>query len=80
MRFRKTKVTKEKIYATKKPIKIWDINVDNIVISKLLKTKIDSKYLIWYLDIAIRPLVLIMPKVSGHVTTFKVKDGDKDKN
>ena len=29
-----TKVPKEKIYAAKKPMDIWDINIDNIVISK----------------------------------------------
>ena len=28
------KVTKEKSYAAKKPIKSWDANVDNIDISK----------------------------------------------
>ena len=27
-----------------------------------------------------RPLILIMPKMSGYVKTFKVKEGDKDKN
>ena len=27
-----------------------------------------------------RPLVLIMPKIIRYVKTFKVKDGDKDKN
>ena len=27
----------------KKPIKFWDINVDNIVISKLIETKTNSK-------------------------------------
>ena len=27
------------------PIKIWDINIDNIVISKVVKTKGNSKYL-----------------------------------
>ena len=32
------------------------------------------KYLIGYLDEAIRPLVLIMSKTSGSVKTFKVKD------
>ena len=32
-------IIKEKLYAAKKPIKIWDFNVDNIVISKLVKTK-----------------------------------------
>ena len=51
-----------------------------MVISKLVETKINCKYLIGYLDKAIRPLVLMLPKVSGYVKTFKVKDGHKDKN
>ena len=72
------KSNKRKIYAAKKPIKIWDVNVDNIVISKLVKTKTNSKYLIGYSKV-VRPLVLIMPKMSGYVKTFKVKDRDKDK-
>ena len=60
---------------------MWDVNVENIVISKLLKTKINSKYLIAIkIDKSIRPLVLIMRKMSGCVKTFKVKEGDKDKN
>ena len=36
--------------------------------------------MIWYLDKAIRPSVLKMPKVSGYAKTFKIKAGDKDKN
>ena len=32
----------------KKPMKIWNVNVDNIVISKLIKTKTDNKYLTGY--------------------------------
>ena len=79
-RFGETKIAKEKFYAAKKPIKIWDVNVDNIVISKLIGTKTNSKYLIEYLDKAVRPLVLIMPKIRAYVKTFKVKNGDKDKN
>ena len=51
-----------------------DVNVDNIVISKLVKTKINSKYLIGYSDKDIRRLVLIMPKMSGYVKIFKVED------
>ena len=35
---------------TKKPIKIWGVNVDNIVISKLVETKNNSKYFVEYLD------------------------------
>ena len=44
------KNAEEKFYAAKKPITIQDVNVDNIVISKLLETKTNSKYLIGYLD------------------------------
>ena len=61
-------------------IKIWDVNVDNLITSKLVKTKTNSKYLTGYLGQTIRPLVLIMPKMSGYVKTFKVKKRDKDKN
>ena len=51
------------------------------MISKLVTTNTNSKYLIGIkFDKAIKPLVLIMPKMSGYVRTFKVKDGDKDKS
>ena len=36
--------------------------------------------MIGYSDKAIRPLILTMPKMSGYVKTFKVKDGDKNNN
>ena len=36
--------------------------------------------MIGYLHNAIRPLVLVLLKMSEYVTTFKVKDGGKDKN
>ena len=36
--------------------------------------------MIGYLDKAIRPIVLIMLKMSGYVKTFKVKNGDNDEN
>ena len=71
--------SKRKVLWCKKPIEIWDVNVHNIFISILVKTKANNKYLIGYLDKAIRPLVLIMPKMSRYVKTFNVKDGDKDK-
>ena len=34
LRFVKTKATKKEKYSAKKPIKIWDVDIDNIVISK----------------------------------------------
>ena len=64
-------------YAAKKPVKIWDVNVDNIIIWKLLETKRNSKYLIGIkFDKVIRPIVLVMPKMIVYVKTFKVKEGD----
>ena len=50
------------------------VNIDDIVISKLIERKTNFKYWIWYLDKVIRPLVLILPKVSGCVNTHKGKD------
>ena len=53
------------------------VNVDNIVISKLIETNTNSKCFIGIkFDKVIKPLVLIMPKMSGYVKTFKVKEGD----
>ena len=49
-------------------------DLNNVVISKLIKTKTKFKDSIGYLDKVMRPLVLIFSK------TFKVKDGDKNKN
>ena len=39
LRFGEREIAKEKFYAAKKPIKIWYISIDNIVISKLVQTK-----------------------------------------
>ena len=78
LRYGETKVTKENFY--EKTFKIWDVNVDNIVISKLVKTKTSSKYLIGCSDKDIRPLVLIIHKMRGYAKKFKVKDGHKNKN
>ena len=50
LRFDKTKVVKEIFYAAKKPVNIWDVNVDNIVISDFVETKNNFKYLTGYLD------------------------------
>ena len=70
----KTEIALKKLYAAKKTIKIWNLNVDNIVILKSVKKKSNSKYFIGYLDKDIRPLFLIMPKISGYVKTFKIED------
>ena len=82
MRFEERKTAKKRFNAAKQPLgkNIWDVNADNIIISKLAQTRNNFKYLIGYSDNSIRALVLIMPKMSGHVKTFKDKEGDKDKN
>ena len=61
LRFGEREIAKKKFYAAKKPINIWDVNVDYIVISKLIETKTNSKYMIGIkFDKTIRSLVLIM--------------------
>ena len=72
--------SKRNVLRCKQTIKIWDVDANNIFISKLGETKTNFKYLIVYLNKVIRPLVLIFSKMSGYVKKFKVKDGDKDKN
>ena len=64
MKLGKTEIAKEQFYVANKPIQIWNINVDNRVTSRLVKTKNTSKYLIGYLDEDKRPLVLIVPKMT----------------
>ena len=81
VRFWYWEITKEKIYAEKIPIKILCVNVDNIFISKLVKTKINSKYWIWYLCNAIRSLILEMLKMRVDMLRhLNLKKEDKDKN
>ena len=55
----------------KKTTKILDVDVDNIVISKLIEKNNNFQHLIECLDDFIRPLVLIIPKISGYIKTFK---------
>ena len=62
LRYGKTKVAKKEFYGAKKKKKKkknWDVDVDN------------CKYLIGYLDEVLRPLVLILPKMSAYIKTFK---------
>ena len=76
MRFGKINARKEKFYEAKRPIKIWNVNVGNIIISNIVETKSVCKYLIGYLDEVIRPTVLMLPKMSGYVKTFE-DEGEK---
>ena len=48
VRFGEKEIAKGKVYVAKKPVKIWDVDVDvdNIVISKLIEKKANFKYLI----------------------------------
>ena len=42
--FGEREIAKAKFYAASKLKKFWDVNVDNIVISILVKTKTNSSY------------------------------------
>ena len=61
--------SKGKMCCCKKPIKIWDANVENIVqkyISKLVKTKTNSRYLI--------RIKFDKAMMNGYVKTFEKKE------
>ena len=67
-------IEQKKNFMVQKNPNVWDVNVNNIVISKLIETKTNSKYLIGYLDKVIKPLVFILLKISGHVKNkLKIK-------
>ena len=74
LKYVETKILKEIFYDAKKLINIRDINANNTVISKLVETRTNPKYLIEYLDKVIRPLFLILPKLSEYVETFKIQN------
>ena len=46
LRFGTTKIAKEECYGVKHPKTVWDVDVNNIVISKLVETKNSYKYLL----------------------------------
>ena len=46
LRFGKTKVAKKELYGAKQPLKIWNVDVNNIIISKFVEVNNNSKYLI----------------------------------
>ena len=46
LRFGTTKIVKEERYGVKHPKTVWDVDVKNIVISKLVETKNSYKYLL----------------------------------
>ena len=77
LRFGKTKIGKEKFHDVKKLINIWELDANNIVISNLIETNNNSKYLIEYLDEITKPLVSILSKMSEYVKTYKDKDENK---
>ena len=54
-----------------------DVDVDNIVISKLIETKKNSRDFTGYLGEVVKLLlVLILPKLTGNVKTFKEKNNN----
>ena len=67
------KKQKKNFMVWKKSTKSWDVDVNNIAILKLAKTKPNSKYLIGYLDDVKMPLVFISLKMSGYTKILKLQ-------
>ena len=74
LRFGKTKVAKTEFdIAKKKTAKIWDADVDRIIISKLTEMNYNSKYMIDCLADVIRPLGLILLKLKDMLKDLKMR-------
>ena len=74
LRFSESKVAKEKLYGAKKTANIWDVNVDNVVVSKLIKTKTNPYVfdcILKMMLLLLKPVALMLLKLSGYVKTFK---------
>ena len=70
--FEDKKISKSNIYKTKKLLKIEDIDITNIRVSKIesYETKNSLKYFIGYNDHVIRPLCIRLPQMIGYVICF----------
>ena len=49
---------------------LWVDKSNVVVVSELTETKDNSQHLIGYLDKVIKPLVLVLPTMSGHAKNF----------
>ena len=77
MRFNETKVLKEDFYSKKNTtVNLFDLMLVIKLSQNVIRTKNNCKYLIGYSNEVIRPILLILPKMNGHVKTFKkpIKD------
>ena len=71
--FDDTEVTKKEFYESKQAIRLKDIIVKNIVVSKKIKINDKTvKYYIGYIvDDNVLPLVLLLPIMSGWIKYFE---------
>ena len=72
--FNNVEMSKKKFYDTKKAIPLNLVDMNNIVVSNLVKNNSDtSKYVIGYLNgiDEISPLCIILPQMSGYIKYFE---------
>ena len=65
-------VTKKEFYENKKGMKLKDVIIENIVVSKIKVNDVISKVFIGYIiDDNVVPLVLLLPVMSGWIRYFE---------
>ena len=72
LKFNDIEVNKKEFYASKQAIPLNSVNINNIIISYMVKHNDNCyKYFIGYLhDDVIRPLRIILPQMSGYIKYF----------
>ena len=78
LKFDNIRVNKKEFHKSKHPIDLDLINVDQMVVSDKFKHSDDGfKYFIGYKEGEIvKPLCIILPKMSGYIKYFVIKDDD----
>ena len=79
LKFNNIRVNKKKFHMSKKAIDLMSVNIDQIVISdKFNHNNNDFKYFIGYQeDEIVKPLCIILPKMSGYIKYFECGDQNK---
>ena len=71
LKFNNIRLNKKKVHKSKKPVDLFSVNVDEIIVSDKFKHNKSFKHFIGYQKGEIvKPLCIILPQMSGYIKCF----------
>ena len=71
LKFNNIRLNKKKVHKSKKPVDLFSVNVDEIIVSDKFKHNESFKHFIGYQkDEIVKPLCIILPQMSGYIKCF----------